>query len=119
DKKRLGLTTSVQATPFDSTHITLDGVYSRFQQVRTDYALANSALNRGNGAPVAGTGLSPAAATGRPNMKIRDAYVDPNGEMTYGVFDDTKIRSNLGFDDSTTKFWQSVLAIDQDLGKKG
>src|SRR5262245_13187138 len=28
-------------------------------------------------------------------------------------------RTNLGVDDSTTKFWQSELAIDQDLGKKG
>jgi iron complex outermembrane receptor protein len=119
DQKRLGLTTSLQANPFGSTHITLDGVYSRFTQVRTDYALSNSALNRGNGAPVAGSGLSAAAATGRPNMKVLDDYVDPTGEMTYGVFDDTKVRSNLGFDDSTTTFWQSVLSVDQDLGQKG
>jgi len=40
DQKRLGLTGAIQYQPSAATHVTLDAVYSQFDQNRLDYALS-------------------------------------------------------------------------------
>ena len=79
DQKRLGLTGSIQYQPSSATHVTLDAVYSQFDQNRLDYALSLASNNRNvNGASAA----FPLFA-GRVDSQIMDADVDPNGQVDY------------------------------------
>ncbi|HEX8302646.1 TonB-dependent receptor [Sphingomonas sp.] len=79
DQKRLGLTAALQYQPSDATHITLDGVFSKFDQTRLDYALSLASNNRNvNGASAA----FPLFA-GRVDSQIMDVNVDANGQVDY------------------------------------
>jgi len=79
DQKRLGLTGSIQYQPSSATHVTLDAVYSQFDQNRLDYALSLASNNRNvNGASAA----FPLFA-GRVDSQILDANVDENGQVNY------------------------------------
>ncbi|WP_158266462.1 TonB-dependent receptor [Allosphingosinicella deserti] len=116
-QKRLGLTAAVQWQPSDSTLLTVDGAYSRYDQRKNDYATNPISFNRGNGA--AAGSLTAAQATGRPNMKIREAEVDDSGLLRYGVFDDTDFRMTNGYERSETHFYQVSATLRQDIGDKG
>lgn len=118
EQKRLGVTGSVQVRPSDRSLITLDGAYSRFKQVREDQATNPISLNRGNGAPPAGSPFTPVDLAGRPNMKIRDAVVNDAGEVVYGVFDDTDFGVTTALDKSTTEFYQVNLNYEQEIGDR-
>lgn len=88
DQKRLGLTGSVQWRPSDATHLTLDAVYSRFDQDRTDYALSLASNNRNvNGASAA----FPLFA-GRVDTQIMDVHVDENGQVDYMKLNNVDIK---------------------------
>ncbi len=79
DQKRLGVTNSYQWRPGDSDLVTLDLVYSQFDQNRADYALSNASNNRNvNGASAA----FPLFA-GRVDSQIMDVNVDANGQVNY------------------------------------
>jgi len=79
DQKRLGLTGAIQYQPSSATHVTLDAVYSQFDQNRLDYALSLASNNRNvNGASAA----FPLFA-GRVDSQILDANVDENGQVNY------------------------------------
>jgi TonB-dependent receptor len=119
DQTRLGMTASFQARPTDSTLITLDLAYSRFTQVKTDQATNPISLNRGNGAPPAGSPFTAVQLAGRPNMKVREAMVDAAGQVVYGLFDDTDFGVTSSYDKSTTQFYQANLNIEQKLGERG
>ncbi|WP_165356351.1 TonB-dependent receptor [Sphingosinicella sp. BN140058] len=116
-QKRLGLTGSVQWQPAPATLLTIDGAYSRYDQRKNDYATNPISFNRGNGA--AAGSLTAAQATGRPNMKIRDAEVDETGLLRYGVFDDTDFRMTNGYERSETHFYQVSAHLKQDIGERG
>lgn len=116
-QERLGLTGTFQAKLTDTSIITIDGAYSRFRQDRNDLATNPISLNRANGAAAAG--LTAAQLSGRPNMKIRDAQVDANGYLVYGVFDDTDFSVTNSHDISTTTFYQADIKIEQQLGDRG
>ncbi|MCU6455716.1 TonB-dependent receptor [Sphingomonas sp. A2-49] len=116
-QERLGLTGTFQAKLTDTSVITIDGAYSRFKQDRNDLATNPISLNRANGAAAAG--LTAAQLSGRPNMKIRDAQVDENGYLVYGVFNDTDFSVTNSHDISTTTFYQADIKIEQKLGDRG
>lgn len=79
EQKRLGITNSYQWRPNDDDRVTLDLVYSQFDQNRFDYALSNASLNRNvNGASAA----FPLFA-GRVDAQIMDVNVDANGQVDY------------------------------------
>ncbi|MBY8829657.1 TonB-dependent receptor [Hephaestia mangrovi] len=118
-QERLGITGSVQWRPSDHSLITIDAAFSRLHQDKNDLATNPISLNRGLGSPPAGSGLDPALFAGRPNMKIRDAQVDSNGQLVYGVFDDTDFSVVNSHDISTTRFYQADIHIEQDLGDRG
>jgi len=116
---RLGITGSVQWRPSDHSLVTIDAAYSSLHQNKNDLATNPISLNRGLGTPPAGSGIDPALFAGRPNMKIRDAQVDDNGQLVYGVFDDTDFSVTNSKDISTTRFYQADIHIEQDLGDRG
>ncbi|HEU4960775.1 MAG TPA: TonB-dependent receptor [Sphingomonas sp.] len=118
-QERLGITGSVQWRPTDHSLVTIDAAFSRFRQNKNDLATNPISLNRGLGSPPAGSGINPALFAGRPNMKIREAEVDDNGQLVYGVFDDTDFSVTNSHDISTTTFYQADIKIEQDLGDRG
>ena len=116
-QKRLGLTGSFQWQPSDATLFTVDAAYSRYDQEKNDLATNPISFNRGNG--TAAGSLTAAQATGRPNMKVRDAEVDANGLLRYGVFDDVDFRMTNAYERSRTNFWQVSGNLDQQIGERG
>jgi len=116
-QERLGLTGSAQWQPSDATLLTVDAAYSRYNQDKNDLATNPISFNRGNG--TAAGSLTAAQATGRPNMKIRDAAVDDTGLLRYGVFDDVDFRVTNARERSNTNFWQLSGNLTQDVGERG
>jgi TonB-dependent receptor len=88
DQKRLGLTGSIQWFPSDATHLTLDAVYSRFDQDRTDYALSLASNNRN----VNGASAQFPLFAGRVDSQIMDVDVDPNGQVDYMKLNNVDIK---------------------------
>jgi iron complex outermembrane receptor protein len=115
-EERIGLAGTIQVKPTDRTLITIDGVFARYKQDQNDLATNPISLNRAAG--VATAGLTAAQLTGRPNMKIRDAQVDENGQLVYGVFDDTDFSVTNSENRSTTTFYQAGINIDQKIGER-
>jgi TonB-dependent receptor len=116
-QERLGLTGAFQWQPSVSTLLTIDAAYSRYNQDKNDLATNPISFNRGNG--TAAGSLTAAQATGRPNMKIRDAEVDDTGLLRYGVFDDVDFRMTNARERSKTTFWQLSANLKQDIGERG
>ncbi|WP_423603719.1 TonB-dependent receptor [Sphingomonas sp. MS122] len=116
-QKRLGLTGSFQWQPSEATLFTVDAAYSRYDQEKNDLATNPISFNRGNG--TAQGSLTAAQATGRPNMKVREADVDENGLLRYGVFDDVDFRMTNAYERSRTNFWQVSGTLDQKIGERG
>lgn len=116
-QKRLGLTGSFQWQPSEATLFTVDAAYSRYDQEKNDLATNPISFNRGNG--TAAGSLTAAQATGRPNMKVREAEVDDTGLLRYGVFDDVDFRMTNAYERSRTNFWQVSGNLDQQIGERG
>ncbi|HVZ30325.1 MAG TPA: TonB-dependent receptor [Asticcacaulis sp.] len=99
DQKRLGVTNSYQWRPNDDDRLTLDLVYSQFDQNRYDYALSNASLNRNvNGASAA----FPLFA-GRVDSQIMDVDVDANGQVDYMKLNHVDIKHIEETSQTTTK----------------
>jgi TonB-dependent receptor len=105
DQDRLGLTSSVQWQPTEATLLTVDALYSRFKATRSEIFLE---------APVFSTN----GATAINQVAVRDAQVDSNGTIVYGVFDNVDIRSEARFDELETQFTHVTLDLAQDLGQR-
>lgn len=108
DQKRLGMTGALQWRPSDRTDVTLDVVYSKFDQDRTDYALSNASLNRNvNGASAA----FPLFA-GRVDAQIMDAHVLPSGQVDYMKINNVDIKHIEEKSETTTETHQIGLNIE-------
>lgn len=111
DQKRLGLTGSVQWRPSDSTKLTWDGVFSRFDQNRYDYALSLASNNRNvNGASTA----FPLFA-GRVDTQIMDVNVDENGQVDYMRLNNVDIKHIAEKSKTRTKTYQLGLTLNQQI----
>jgi len=108
DQKRLGMTGGLQWRPSDKTDVTLDLVYSQFDQDRTDYALSNASLNRNvNGA----TAAFPLFA-GRVDSQIMDVHVQDTGQVDYMKINNVDIKHIEEKSQTTTKTHQIGLTFD-------
>ncbi len=97
DRERLGLTGSVQWAPSDSTKISIDGLFSRFNEIRTEkYA---EVLFRSLERPV----------------DVSNYTIDGNNNLISGTFNDVPVRTENYYRDSTTKFYQLGATWDQDV----
>ena len=114
DQKRLGMTGAVQWRPSDKTDVTLDLVYSQFDQDRADYALSNASLNRNvNGASAA----FPLFA-GRVDAQIMDVHVQPSGQVDYMKINNVDIKHIAEKSQTTTKTHQIGLTLRHDFNDR-
>jgi iron complex outermembrane recepter protein len=105
DQNRLGVTSAIQWAPTESTLLSVEGLYSRFRATRSEIFLE---------APV----FSAAGAAGIAAVLPRDAVVDANGTLVYGVFDNVDIRSEARYDELETQFTHLTIDLEQQLGEK-
>ncbi len=105
DQNRLGITSSVQFAPTDATLLTFDVLYSRFRATRNEQFLE---------APV----FSAAGNTGIGGVRPRNAQVDANGTLVYGVFDNVDIRSEARYDELETQFTHLTLDLAQKITER-
>jgi TonB-dependent receptor len=107
DQEKLGITSALQWRPADSTTVTLDLVYSKFDQNRKDYALSNASLNRNvNGA----TALFPNFA-GRVNSQIQDVNIRDTGQVDYMLLDNVDVKHIQSVNESTTETFLAGLTV--------
>jgi TonB-dependent receptor len=104
--ERLGLTTSLQWAPTESTRVTLDGLFSRYEVSRDDWPLEAIGFSRG------------ASQGGKPEMLVRDMILDQNNTMVFGLFDNVDMRSEHNRDAFTTDFTQWTLTVDHKVGDR-
>jgi TonB-dependent receptor len=105
EQERIGLTGSLQWQVADSTLITLDALFARFDAERSETFLE---------APV----FSATGAANMNNVNPRDAAIDSTNSLVYGVFDDVDIRSEARFDELRTDFTHVTLDGSHDFSEK-
>lgn len=114
DQKKLGVTSALQWRPADSTQLTLDLVYSKFDQDRKDYALSNASLNRNvNGATAAFPNFA-----GRVNSQIQDVSILPTGQVDYMLLDNVDIKHIQSINESTTETYLAGITLKQEFSDK-
>lgn len=99
DRKRLGLTGSVQWAPSDATKISIDGLYSKFDQTRGERW--GEVLFRSN----------------ERSMDIVNYTIDDNNNMIKATVNDAWVRTEQFRRESSTEFYQIGGSWDQDLGE--
>ncbi|MEO8018719.1 MAG: TonB-dependent receptor [Pseudomonadota bacterium] len=108
DQHKLGITSALQWRPADSTTVTLDLIYSKFDQDRKDYALSNASLNRNvNGATAAFPNFA-----GRVNSQIQDVHIRDTGQVDYMRLDNEDIKHIQSINESTTETYLAGLTIE-------
>ncbi|MFM5931169.1 MAG: TonB-dependent receptor, partial [Novosphingobium sp.] len=108
DQERLGLTAAIQWQPSDETHVTIDGVFAKFDQDRTDYALSLASNNRNvNGASAA----FPLFA-GRVDSQIMDVHITPAGQVDYMKLNNVDIKHIQQKSHTTTKTYEASLHLE-------
>jgi len=106
DQDRLGLTGALQWQVNDANLFSLDVLYSDFNAKRDENFLEAISFSRA------------AAQGGKTQTVVRDAVIDPNGTMVYGVFDNVDIRSEARHDELETKFGSYTLTGEHQLGER-
>ena len=93
-EKRTGGTLSMQWKPDQDTDLSLDVLYSRYQDERRDNYIepVSFARNINN--------------NGQPMVSVKDVLFDANGSLTYGLFDGVDVRSEGLVDQFTSTFKQ-------------
>ncbi|HEX8216756.1 MAG TPA: TonB-dependent receptor, partial [Allosphingosinicella sp.] len=104
DTERLGLTGSVQFRPNESTLISFDALYARFQSERTEQYLEALSFSR--------------SGTGKPQTVILPgAVVDEHNSLVSGTFNNVDVRVETRFDELTTEFQQYTASLRQEFGE--
>ncbi|MGK2286456.1 TonB-dependent receptor [Pedomonas sp. V897] len=88
DRKRLGLTGSIQWAPTDSTVLSIDGLYSNFKETRSESW--GEVLFRSN----------------EKGMDVVDYVIDDKNNLIKGTFDNAWVRTESYERDSKTEFYQ-------------
>jgi TonB-dependent receptor len=99
DRERLGLTGAMEWKPTEHTHIEIDGLYSRYHEVRTEKWL--EVLFRTNEAGIA---------------VVNPAY-DTNNNMISGTFNNAFDRHENYYQDQRDTFWQVNGKLEQDIAE--
>lgn len=100
EQERLGFTGAVQFKATDATTISLDVLYSKLDATRQENFLESLSLSRN------------AAAGGKPQISVTEAFVNAAGELAYGVFNNVDVRSEQRFDELSTEFIQTTLTLE-------
>src|SRR5690606_4661819 len=95
DAERNGGTLTFEWQPSDSTNISLDNLYSKYEVVRHDNYIDALSLARN------------ANNNGQPMMSVKDIQVDEKGSLIYGLFDGVDLRSESLVDRFTSTFQQT------------
>jgi iron complex outermembrane recepter protein len=96
EQERLGLTGSLQWQVTDSTVVSLDALFARFDAERSEIFLESPVFSATGDAAIR-------------NVNPRDAFIDASNTLVYGVFDDVDIRSEARFDELRTDFTHVTL----------
>ncbi|HEX9932909.1 MAG TPA: TonB-dependent receptor, partial [Allosphingosinicella sp.] len=105
DTERLGLTGSIQLRPTDTTLLSFDALYARFDSQRGEQYLEAISFSRGG--------------TGKPQTVILPgAVVDENNSLVSGTFNNVDVRVESRFDELTTEFQQYTASLSQELGER-
>lgn len=99
-RERLGLTGSLQFAPTDRTKISLDALYSKFKEERTE--LVGEVLLRSN----------------ERSIDVVNPVYDSNNNMIAARLNDAWVRTEHYFRRSSTEFYQVGLNWDQELTDK-
>jgi TonB-dependent receptor len=97
DRERLGLTGSIQLQPNEHTRISIDALYSRFNETREEKW--GEVLLRSN----------------ERSIDLTNFTVDSNNTMVTGTLNDAWVRTEHYLRQSTTEFYQVGGTWDQDL----
>jgi TonB-dependent receptor len=97
DRERLGLTASIQFQPTDATRITIDGLYSRFDETREEKW--GEVLLRSN----------------ERSIDLVNFSVDADNTMVTGTLNDAWVRTEHYLRQSRTEFYQIGGSWDQEL----
>ena len=97
DRQRLGVTGSVEWQPSDRTHLEIDGLYSRYHEVRTEKWL--EVLFRTNEASIG----------------VVNPTYDANNNMITGTFNNAYDRHENYYQDQRDTFWQVSGKLEQQL----
>jgi iron complex outermembrane receptor protein len=100
NQERLGVTSSLQFAPTDSTAINLDLLYAKFDAERSEIFL--EVPNFSNG-------------TTSKAMQVADAAIDGANSLVYGVFNNVDLRTESRFDELSTEFTQATLDFSQGI----
>lgn len=98
DRERLGLTASLQWSPTDATKFSVDGLFSRFKETRTEKW--GEVLLRSN----------------ERSIDVVNFAIDENNNMISATLNDAWVRTEHFQKQSTTKFYQVGASWDQDIG---
>jgi iron complex outermembrane receptor protein len=97
DKKRLGITGSIQFAPSDATKISLDGLYSSFKHQRRERWA--EVLLRSN----------------ERSINVSDYEIDGDNNMISATLDDAWVRTEHYLRKAKTEFYQVGATWDQDV----
>ena len=99
DRERLGLTASIQFAPTDATRISIDGLYSRFNETREEKW--GEVLLRSN----------------ERSIDLVNFSVDGDNTMVTGTLNDAWVRTEHYLRQSRTEFYQIGGSWDQELAE--
>jgi iron complex outermembrane receptor protein len=103
DLNRLGITTSFQFQPADTTLFNLDILYSKYEKDQREDTLGinlHRAVNLG----------------GKSEIVVRQAEKDALNRLTYAVFDNVDLRTESAMFEENTEFAQYSLSMSHDIG---
>ncbi|CAN1498810.1 CirA Outer membrane receptor proteins, mostly Fe transport [Caulobacteraceae bacterium] len=106
EQDRTGFTGAIQYRPTDSTTISLDVLYSDLSSTRQENFLESLSFSRN------------AAAGGKTQIHVVDAFIDPSGQLARGTFNNVDVRSEQRYDELQTQFTQYTLTLEQDFGDR-
>jgi len=99
EQERMGLTSSVQWQPAETTTLSFDVLFSSLQATRQEDFLEALSFSRN------------AAAGGQTQIHVLDAVVE-NNMLVYGRFNNVDVRSESRYDTLSTEFLQYSLTAD-------
>lgn len=103
DQERLGATAALQFQPFETTRITLDGLYADLKGTRQEQYLEAISFSRNTG------------AGGMGGTTVTQATYDDLGNLIKGTFNGVDIRTEQRRDRLQTEFLQYSVNLDQEF----
>ena len=98
NQERLGVTSSLQFAPTDSTAINLELLYAKFDAERSEIFLE-----------------VPNFSSASKAMRVADAAIDGANSLVYGAFNNVDLRTESRYDELSTEFTQATLDFSQGI----